>query len=292
MVTEMTDGESLITARKMTMSIGKTTSWAAALALCAIATSASGAAQAAESQVEISYEVKVSGVTAMRISYKAALGENSYQSTASIKTKGLADLFSGYRMEMAAAGAFGSDWLKPSHYRSEASGSKKKVLEVSWQDDNPAVRSVPKDKEDDAMVADGLSSGLVDPLSMLLRKSALQSGQPCPGTERVVDGREVFDLRFASAGEVTIGSSSPGVYRGKALKCSMTYTPVAGRPAVKFKKAGSVPSKFDVWFAPIGATADGKALFVPVLATGKLQGLSFVAYAREANVDGRKLAED
>lgn len=127
---------------------------------------------------------------------------------------------------------------------------------------------------------------------MLLRKSALQSGPPCPGVERVVDGREIFDLRFTLAGEVTLGSDNPGVYRGKALKCSMVYTPVAGRPAVKFKKSGSVPSKFDVWFAPIAATGGGKTMFVPVLATGKLQGFSFIAYAREASVDGRKLGQD
>lgn len=268
----------------------KTMSLASALAVGSMASLAPAGAQ---SQLALSYEVKVSSVSAMRISYKAALSEDGYQSTASIKTKGLADLFSDYRMEMAAAGALKGDGLRPSHYRSEARKSdKKKVLEVSWRNDNPAVSSTPKDKEDDALVRSGLTSGLVDPLSLLLRKAVLQSGQPCSSVERVVDGREVYDLRFALAGEVTLGSNSPGVYRGKALKCSMTYTPVAGRPAVKFKKSGGAPSRFDVWFAPIGTSGAGKALFVPVLATGKLQGLSFVAYAREASIDGRQIGED
>lgn len=277
------------------MPIGKMTSLACAgaVALGVGASFAAQAAQVAESQLAITYEVKVSRVSAMRISYKASLSANSYQSTASIKTRGLADMFSDYRMEMAAAGALDGDGLKPSHYRSEARKSdKKKILEVSWQDDNPAVTSTPKDKEDDALVTNGLTSGLVDPLSMLLRKAALQTGQPCPSVERVVDGREVYDLRFTLAGEVTLGSNSPGVYRGKALKCSMTYTPVAGRPAVKFKKKGGAPSKFDIWFAPVGSAGTDKALYVPVLATGKLQGMSFVAYADEASIDGRKLGAD
>lgn len=277
------------------MPIGKITSLACAgaLVLGMGASSLLHGAEAAESQLAITYEVKVSAVSAMRIWYKASLTANGYQSTASIKTKGLADMFSDYRMEMAAAGAFDGDALKPSHYRSEAGKSdKKKILEVSWQDDNPAVNSTPKDKEDDALVTDGLTSGLVDPLSMLLRKAALQAGQPCRSVERVVDGREVYDLRFALAGEVTLGSNSPGVYRGKALKCSMTYTPVAGRPAVKFKRKGGVPAKFDIWFAPIGSAGTEKALYVPVLATGKLQGMSFVAFAREASIDGRKLGDE
>ncbi len=271
----------------------KTMSLASALAMATMAALAPAGAQTTGSQLALSYEVKVSSIPAMRIWYKAALTEDGYQSTASIKTKGVADLFSDYRMEMAAAGALDGDGLKPLHYRSEAQKSnKKKILEVSWRNDNPAVSSTPEDKDDDALVAPGLTSGLVDPLSMLLRKTALQSGRPCSSVERVVDGRVVYDLRFALAGEVTLGSNSPGVYRGKALKCSMTYTPVAGRPAVKFKKSGGVPSRFDVWFAPIGASGAGKDLYVPVLATGKLEGASIVAYAREASIDGRKIGED
>lgn len=273
---------------------GKTLFLASALTMGLMAGAQSITAQAAESELAVTYEVEVGSLSAMRIAYKAALSADGYESTASVKTKGFANLFSDYRMEMASAGGFAGGTVAPSHYRSESlkSKSKKKVLEVRWKDGNPAVASTPRDKEDDALVAPGLTSGLVDPLSMLLRKATLQESQPCPSVERVVDGREVYDLRFTLDGEVKLGSKNPGVYRGKALKCSMTYTPVAGRPAVKFKKSGSAPSKFDIWFAPIGPAGSGKAMYVPVLATGKLQGMSFVAYAREASVDGRKLSQD
>jgi hypothetical protein len=166
-----------------------------------------------------------------------------------------------------------------------------KILEVTWRsDDAPAVKTTPKDAEDEALIADALTAGLVDPLSMLLRMTALQAGKPCQGVERVVDGREVYDLRFALAGEVKLGRDNPGVYRGRAFKCSMTYTPVGGRPAVKFRKRGGVPSRFDIWFAPVESGATDEALFVPVLATGKLQGLRFIAYARKARIGGEPLA--
>jgi hypothetical protein len=262
---------------------------AGALALAIMASAlASDVRAAPANQIAISYEVEVGSMSAMRISYNAELADDSYQSTASIKTKGLATMFSAYEMDMATSGSFDGDGLKPQHYRSKTDKkSADKILEVTWRsDDAPAVKTTPSDKEDEALIADALTTGLVDPLSMLLRMTALQAGKPCQSVERVVDGREVYDLRFALAGEVKIGGDSPGVYRGRAFKCSMTYTPIGGRPAVKFRKKGGAPSKFDIWFAPIKSATSDEALFVPVLATGKLQGLRFIAYARKASIGG------
>lgn len=247
---------------------------------------------AAEDQVAISYDVEVGSMSAMRISYGATLSGRTFQSTASIKTKGLASMFSDYQMDMTASGIFDGANLKPQHYRSKADKKNdEKILEVSWPDnDAPAVKTTPQDREDEALLAPALTTGLVDPLSMLLRMTALQAGKPCRSVERVVDGREVYDLSFALAGEVTLDGDSPGVYRGRAFKCRMTYTPVGGRPAIKFKKKGGVPSKFDIWFAPVKSAASGDTLFVPVLATGRLQGLRFVAYARKASIGGVPIA--
>jgi Protein of unknown function (DUF3108) len=280
---------SVVALTKIRFALGPAT----AFALAVTASVLPGRIEAAPTnEIAISYEVEVGSMSAMRISYNAALSGKTYQSTASIKTKGLASLFSDYQMEMASSGSFDADGLKPRQYRSKQERKKKdKVLEVKWpSDDLPAVNSIPKDKEDEDLVAPALTSGLVDPLSMLLRMTALQSGKPCQSVERVVDGREVFDLRFVLAGEVKLDDDSPGAYRGRAFKCTMTYTPVGGRPAVKFRKNGGVPSKFDIWFAPVKSDISDEALFVPVLATGKLQGLRFVAYARKAKIGGQPIA--
>lgn len=265
----------------------------ASLALAAMALALPGELRAApQSQIEISYEVEVGSMSAMRIAYNAALSDTAYKSTASIKTKGLASMFSDYQMDMASSGAFDGEGLKPQYYRSKADKkNNEKILEVSWPaEEQPAVKTTPKDREDEALLAPALTTGLVDPLSMLLRMTALQAGKPCQSVERVVDGREVYELRFVLAGEVKLDGDSPGAYRGRAFKCSMTYTPVGGRPAVKFKKKGGVPSKFDIWFAPVKAGASDETLFVPVLATGRLQGLRFVAYARKASIGGQSIS--
>jgi len=248
---------------------------------------------ASTNQITISYDVAVGSMSAMRISYNATLSGASYQSSASIKTRGLASLFSDYEMDMASSGSLDGDDVKPLQYRSKQDKKNTaKILEVRWQgaDDSPAVNSIPKDQEDEDLVAPALTSGLVDPLSMLLRVAALHAGKPCQSVERVLDGREVYDLQFAFAGAVKLNGDGPGTYRGPAYKCSMTYTPVGGRPAIKFKKTGGVPSTFDIWFAPVKTGFSDEALFVPVLATGKLQGLSFVASVRKANIAGRPIS--
>jgi hypothetical protein len=265
---------------------------AAAFALALTALTMPGEIEAAPAnEIAISYIVEIGSMSAMRISYSAALSGKTYQSTASIKIKGLASLFSDYQMEMASSGSLDGDGLKPRQYRSKQDRKKDaKILEVKWSsDDSPAVNSIPKDKEDEDLVAPALTSGLVDPLSMLLRMTALQAGKPCQSVERVVDGREVYELGFALAAEVKLKNDNPSAYRGPAFKCTMTYTPVGGRPAVKFRKTGGVPSKFDIWFAPVKSGASNEMLFVPVLATGKLQGARFVAYARSANIGGQPI---
>ena len=279
---------SAIALKKMRFALGP----AAACVFAMTALTLPGEIEAAPpNEIAISYVVEVGSMSAMRISYTAALSGATYQSTASIKTKGLASLFSDYQMEMASSGSLDGDGLKPRQYRSKQDRKNDaKILEVKWPGDvAPAVNSIPKDKEDEALLAPALTTGLVDPLSMLLRMTALQAGKPCQSVERVVDGREVYDLSFTLAGEVRLKGDIPGAYRGPAFKCTMTYTPVGGRPAVKFRKNGGVPSEFDIWFAPVKSGVSNESLFVPVLATGTLQGLRFVAYARKASIGGQPI---
>ena len=105
---------SAITLKKMRFALGP----AAAFAIAMTALTMSGEIEAAPAnEIAISYVVEVGSMSAMRISYNAALSGETYRSTASIKTKGLASLFSDYQMEMASSGSFDGDGLKPRQYR-------------------------------------------------------------------------------------------------------------------------------------------------------------------------------
>ncbi|WP_119389857.1 DUF3108 domain-containing protein [Taklimakanibacter lacteus] len=264
---------------------------APALAAILLAYAFEGSAVAAQKgRVKAGYVVEVGGISVLKMSYDAALTERAYQSKATVKTKGLAGLFSDYRMDMTATGAVVGNDPRPSWFRSRAEKKdKNKTIELSWRDGEPPSIDPSPDADDKRLFGDAVIASLVDPLSMIVRLTALQEDRPCQTVERVFDGKEVYDLKFELAGKVTIGSEEGGNYRGPALKCSVTYTPVAGRPAVRFKKKGLTPPKFDIWFAPARSGTEG-TLFLPVLATGKLKGFSFVAYANKTMIDGVPLA--
>lgn len=250
------------------------------------------AVAASKSQIRAAYVVEVGGIQMLKMSYDAALTETTYQSAAAVKTRGLAGLFSDYKMDMTAKGAVNGNDARPSQFTSRAEKKdENKTIELSWRDGKPPAVDPSLDADDERLLGDAVTASLIDPLSMVMRMTALQTDQPCRTVERVFDGKEVYDLRFELKGKVTIGSADGGSYRGQAYKCSVTYTPVAGRAAAKFKKKGLVPQKFDIWFAPARSGTNG-ALFIPVLATGKLKGFSFVAYASKAAIDGVPLASD
>lgn len=267
--------------------------YAPALALAALTFTVHGNAVAApKSQIRAAYVVEVGGIQMLKMSYDAALAENTYRSVAEVKTKGLAGLFSDYKMDLTATGSVSGRDARPSRFTSRAEKKdQNKTIELSWRDGKPPTVDPHLDSDDERFLAGAVTASLVDPLSMVMRMTTLQAGQPCRTVERVFDGKEVYDLRFELKGKVTIGPADGGRYRGQAYKCSVTYTPVAGRAAVKFKKKGLVPQKFDIWFARARSGTDG-ALFIPVLATGKLKGFGFVAYASKAAIDGVPLASD
>jgi hypothetical protein len=193
---------------------------------------------------------------------------------------------------MSASGSLSADDAMPARFASRAERKdRQKTIELRWQDGNPPkVKTTPPDPDDEALIAGALTPSLIDPLSMILRMTAFQANEPCQRPIRVVDGHDVYQLSFKLEGKAKLSSDTPGVYRGAALKCSMTYVPLAGRAARKLKQNGSVPERFDIWLAPV-STGSATTWFFPVLATGKLQGMSFTAYAREATLDGASIAE-
>ncbi len=262
---------------------------ASAVAFALLLLAGQGSAVAApKNRIEGSYVVEVGHIPILKMSFDAALTGQSYESSATVKTKGVAGLFSDYQMDLTASGAVSGTRARPAQFTSRAEKKdQSKTLSLSWQDGKPPTVEPSPDVDDQKFLAGSLTASLIDPLSMVVRMTALQADRPCQSVERVFDGKEVYDLRFELEGKVALGSSAQGSYRGEAYKCRVTYVPVAGRPAAKFKKKGLTPPSFDIWLAPAGGEGN---LFVPVLATGKLKGFSFIAYADKTTIDGIPLA--
>ena len=239
-------------------------------------------------KIETSYEVNVRGITVLDIKYTSETSAAGYRSQASIETRGVAAIFSDYRMKMAASGALVDGRTSPAQYKSRSEKKDKtKALEVNWSQGAVSASETIKNPETKAEVDAAVSAGVTDPLTAIFRIGASPSGRPCQAVHRIFDGKEVFELRFSFKGEAMLDDSFPGAYHGKAFECRATYVPVAGRYATKFRKRNEEPPTYSVWLAPIGEGVAGESRLIPVRATGRLDGMKFEAYASRVKIDGR-----
>ena len=250
-----------------------------------------GSAQAdSAGLLEMAYEVEVKGITVLDVKYSTVMSGAGFHSQASVKTRGIAAFFSDYVMKVETSGSMVDGQARPTQFTSvREKKDKTKKIELSW-DNNGVVandRKVGKDPDTQADVDGALTPDVTDMLTAILQLGTSQTGGPCQSTYRVFDGKEVFDLRFAFAGVGTFRADSEGSYHGPVYGCQMTYVPVAGRYATKFRDSKEQPPVYRVWLAPVGKDKSGGVLLLPVRASGKLDGYRFVAHAKYIKVDGQ-----
>jgi hypothetical protein len=224
----------------------------------------------------------------MDIKFTSEISAARYRSQASIETRGVVAIFSDYRMKMAASGALVDGQTLPEQYKSSSEKKDKaKALEVNWSQGGASASETAKNPEIRAEIDAALVAGVTDPLTAILRIGTSIGGSPCQAVHRIFDGKEVFELRFSFKGKAALDERFPGAYHGKAYECRATYVPVAGRYATKFRKRNEEPPTYNVWLAAIGADVAGESRWIPVRATGRLDGMKFEAYASRIRVDGR-----
>jgi hypothetical protein len=126
-----------------------------------------GSARADSSgSIETTYEVKVGAITVLDIKYSSEISATGYRSQASIKTRGVATLFSDYRIEMAASGALVDGQTSPVQYRSRSEKKDKtKAVELNWSEGAlwAQARRVGKNRNTQAEIITALTPGVSDP---------------------------------------------------------------------------------------------------------------------------------
>jgi hypothetical protein len=250
-----------------------------------------GAARAdSGDKIESSYDVDVRGITVLNIRYSSEISATGFRSQAVIKTRGIVTVFSDYRITMAAIGAFIDGQTSPLKYTSRSEkNDKEKTVDLNWSKGVVLASGRPaaKTPEIQADIDSALTPGVTDPLTAIFRIGASPGGTPCRDVHRIFDGKEVFELRFSFKREAVLDDSFPGAYRGKAYECQVSYVPIAGRYATKFRKKKEYPPTYNIWLAPISWDASGGTRLVPVRATGRLDGQKFEAYASRLKIDDR-----
>ncbi len=262
---------------------------AAAFTFASAATS--GAVLAAD-KLDVQYDLYTRGIRIFALGYSADIDRSSFNSSATLRPKGLVSLFTDLKMDMKSSGTVSPRGVHSSAFSMNIREKGRKgsysvnfdgLVPVSSKRD-PALK-----EKTEAKVNAAAAEGVRDTLASILNLSINPEKDPCNATYRVYNGKEVFQLAFRKIGDDVFGKDADGVYRGPAIECSMTYSPVAGQSARAEARLRKNPLIFNVWFAPVRSSALGRDMNVLVAATGKIKGKDFVAYASRATLSGRPL---
>jgi hypothetical protein len=193
-------------------------------------------------------------------------------------------LFSDDETEMRSAGTLAAGKPTPANFEMRLKDNRR--YSVSWSGNAPlkTVRSKPLSPGRERDVNAALDGPLADPLTAVMRLALSADGTKCALSERVYNGKEVYDLALSPAGQGKVD----GAYAGPAKACKLSYRPIAGFSDKTMQKNRKSPPDITLLIAPVAAQG-GKPLTLIVGASGTIDGRSFTARLAKASMSGAPL---
>lgn len=199
------------------------------LALLTLAATPAGAAEMA-----LTYSLHVGGVHVLDADARLRLGDDGYQAGMRLQTDGLLGQLAAWKTDISAQG----DWAAaplPRPRRFTAQGSwrdEPRLTTVDYLPDGTPTLTLadPEPEKEREPVPAELRQGTVDPVSAIVAVlDRVAKKGDCDLTVPVYDGRQRYDLVFATAGETVLEASDLSIHAGRALSCTVRYKPLAGR---------------------------------------------------------------
>lgn len=203
----------------------------ARLTLLALATLATGPVAAAE--MALTYSLHVGGVHVLDADARLGLGPDGYQAGMVMQTDGFLGQVAAWKTDIRAQGRWAGPLPRPHRFTAHGSWrDEPRLTTVDYtQDGLPTLTLAdPVPEKEREPVPEDLRRDTVDPVSAVvavLDRVAKQGD--CDLTVPVYDGRQRYDLVFATAGETVLEASDLSIHAGRALSCTVRYKPLAGR---------------------------------------------------------------
>lgn len=184
-----------------------------------------------------------------------AVGADSYQAAARLKSSALLNIFEKTDLVAAASGVVGADGrLAWRRYDLDHSYAKKRRVTSLRLSDADAFRALitPSYRTwGNPPATDAEKRAARDPLSSLVAMSAdVARTKTCGGVYATFDGRFLYDLALSGG---RAGRFNDGGYEGPVLKCRLQYRPRAGFDPEDGTGRRRLPEG-EIWFAlPEGA---------------------------------------
>ena len=261
---------------------------AAAIATASFVPAATSAVAA--DNISVQYDLYTRGMRAFALNYDAEIASDSYNAAASLRPKGLASLVVDLKMDMKSSGAVTARGAQSKAFTMGVKENGKNGAYSVRFDGLAPVASERKpgvDGKTAASLDKAAADGARDTLASLVNLAVSDSDNPCSGTHRVYNGKEVFELSLSKIKDDAFHDTDGGVYRGPAIACRMGYASIAGLSDKTMAKYRKNPPVFNVWFAPVQSRTLNRPVHVLVGVTGKIKGKDFVAYANRATINGK-----
>ena len=197
-------------------------------------------ARAEDAAYNLTYTLYAGGLKVVSVGVNYELTPASYAVHANAITTGFWSSLVPWRNMITARGSVDNAGVHPQMARyDDAWREKLRTTEFTFKP-NGAVEAVatPAHKPDDrkeAMPEQKL--GAMDPLSAVINLLAKGGADGCKGSTLAFDGRRVYNLVMANRGMEILAQNGYNLYSGPALRCEVTFVPVAGFPT-REKRAG------------------------------------------------------
>lgn len=215
-------------------------------------------APACAEQLDAAYSIHLLGLPIGTGSVTGSITAGAYSIEARGRLSGLANLVSNAHGAATGRGLIVGGRVSPGAYATTAvNATQTRTVRMSLSGNAVSgVEIAPpfEEKPDRVPVSDSDKRNIVDPVGAfaIVAASAEPDASVCNRTLPIFDGWTRFDVTLSFAGLRDVSAKG---YAGKAVACSVRYTPIAGhrrdRPATKFMAENR---DLEVWLAPVGAT--------------------------------------
>jgi hypothetical protein len=222
-----------------------------------LSAASTGEAARAQVKLEASYGVTLAGITIGAVSAAVELDHIRYKATVTAGTTGLVHIIANGSGEIVASGSRSRDGATPMAYAST----------IIIRDRSEKVRVGFKDRiaKDVLIDPEPIPNGALLPLTDAYRKSVVDpltatlvhestdhepGPETCSNTISIFDGQLRYDLKLTFKRFEDVKTEVG--YQGKAVVCSVSFSPVAGYDPNRFMfKYLAAQQDMEVWLAPV-----------------------------------------
>lgn len=183
--------------------------------------------------LSLTYGIHIGGVHVLDANADMALGPDGYRAGLKMETDGFLGRVAQWKTDVRAQGHLSGPLPRPRQFTAHGSWrDQPRLTTVDYTPDGTPTLTLadPEPEKDREPVPADLRLGTVDPVSAIVAvlDQVAKKGD-CDITVPVYDGRQRYDLVFATQGPATLEATDLSVYAGPATACSVKYKPLAGR---------------------------------------------------------------